>query len=100
MITLDFSFEAELWEYQGKGSWHFVTVPKGLSDDIKAFTNETVRGFRTVRVSVSLGQSTWLTSLFPDKKTGCYFLPVKADIRKAESLSAGHQVTIALEVFI
>jgi hypothetical protein len=100
MITLDFTFEAALWEYQGKGSWHFLTLPKSMSEDIKAFTKESARGFRTVRVSVVVGEQTWQTSLFPDKKSGCYFLPIKAAIRTAENLSAGSLVHVALEVFI
>jgi len=100
MITLDFAFEAELWEYQGNGAWHFVTLPKDISKDIKAFTKGNARGFRSVRVSVNVGESTWLTSLFPDKKSGCYFLPVKAEIRKAESLSKTETVKVALEVFV
>lgn len=100
MITLDFAFKAELWEHQGKGSWHFVTLPADISEDVKAFTKENARGFRSVRVSVSVGESTWLTSLFPDKKTGCYLLPVKASIRKAESLSKTDIAKVALEVFV
>jgi hypothetical protein len=100
MISLDFEFEAELWEYQGKGSWHFLTLPKSMSEDIKDFTKGNARGFQSVRVSVNVGESIWLTSLFPDKKSGSYFLPVKASIRKAENLSKTDMVSVALEVFI
>ena len=24
-------FEAELWEHEGQGAWHFVTVPEAVS---------------------------------------------------------------------
>lgn len=100
MIDLDFEFTADLWEYSGKGSWHFLTVPNEISADIKAFTKHTARGFRTVRVKAVIGDSEWQTSLFPDKKSGCYFLPVKAAIRKIENIKDGSSVTAQLSVAV
>ncbi len=100
MIDLDFEFTTDLWEYSGQGSWHFVTVPDEISADIKAFTKHTARGFRTVRVKVKIGGSEWLTSLFPDKKSACYFLPVKAAIRKSEKLLDGSTVAVQMNVII
>ncbi len=100
MITLDFEFSAVLWEYIGNGSWHFLTVPKHISADIKAFTRDSSHGFRTLRTSVLIGETKWLTSLFPDKKSGCYFLPIKASIRKSENLRKGEDVFVKFEIFI
>lgn len=101
MITLDFEFTAPLWEYPSeKASWFFVTVPKKESADIKAFTKNNRPGFKTVRVSVTVGEAEWLTSLFPDKASGCYFLPIKKSVRQSESLSKGDDVDVTLEVFI
>ncbi|WP_418152279.1 DUF1905 domain-containing protein [Litorimonas sp. RW-G-Af-16] len=98
MIDLDFTFEAEIWEYQGKGSWHFVTLPVEMSDDIKVFTKHLARGFRSVRVKVTIGESVWLTSLFPSKEAGAYVLPIKAAVRKAEGLAKGDVTTIKISV--
>lgn len=100
MIDLDFEFTAPLWEYSGKGSWHFVTLPQDISADIKTFTRHLTKGFRTVRVSVSVGDSQWKTSIFPDSKLGAYVLPIKAAIRKAEGLKHGDSVSVKLAVGI
>ena len=100
MIDLEFKFDAPLREYSGKGSWHFVTVPKSISDDIKAFTKHKLKGFRTVRVRVKTGQSEWLTSLFPDSKSGTYALPIKAAIRNAETLKEGDMVAVSISVML
>ena len=100
MIDLDFEFTSKLWEYSGKGSWHFVSVPKEISADIKTFTRHNARGFRTVRVKVKIGNQEWLTSLFPDKKSDCYFLPVKASVRKAESIMDGSTVHAKITILI
>lgn len=37
-----------------------------------------------------------MTSIFPDRKRGAYLLPIKRDVRTAEGLTAGDQVTVRL----
>lgn len=98
MIDLDFEFTAPLWDWTGKGSWHFVTVPTEISADIKAFTKHLAKGFRTVRVSIRIGDSHWQTSLFPSTDHGGYLLPIKAAIRKAENLRDGQSLHVQLSV--
>lgn len=93
---LTFAFEADLWVYSsGKASWHFVTVPAEDSHRIRFLAGKT-SGFGSVRVRVRIGQSRWSTSLFPDKASGCYFLPLKAAIRTAERITSGDRVRIEL----
>ena len=87
MMDLHFSFEARLWVWQGPSAWYFVTLPSDVADEIRFFTSEQMggakrRGFGSVRVSVQLDDEIWATSVFPDKKSGSYLLPVKAAIRK------------------
>ena len=87
---IQFEFDGTLWLYTAaKASWHFVTVPKEISDQIRFFVGRAAPGFGSVRVSVTVGTTTWKTSIFPDKASGCYFLPVKADVRKSENLHLG-----------
>ena len=92
-----YSFEAELWIYSSsKAAWYFITVPQEISHQIRFFAG-TTNGFGSIRVGVRIGESRWATSLFPDKSSGCYFLPVKAAIRKAESIATGDRVTVELK---
>jgi hypothetical protein len=92
----NYRFEAELWRYSAtKAPWHFITVPAEISQQIRFFAGKT-KGFGSIRVSALIGESRWTTSLFPDKASGCFFLPVKADIRRAENLSVGTSMTVEL----
>ena len=93
-----FEFDAEVWLYQGDAAWHFVTLPAEVSDQIEAQTTAHRRGFGSVRVEVTIGATTWPTSLFPDSKRGAYILPVKAEVRRREGLSAGTPVTVSLDL--
>ena len=95
---IDFTFTAPLWLWKDDASWHFITVPEDASAAIKAFAPEAKRGFGSVRVKVKIGETTWQTSVFPDKKSGCYFLPVKRAVRTAESLSVGSDAEVTLEL--
>lgn len=96
-----FAFTGALWLYRGeKAAWHFVTLPQGLAVKIKALYRKTPAppGFGTVKVSVRIGKTEWSTSLFPDKKSGSYLLPIKAAVRKREGLSAGDFVSVVVSV--
>ena len=55
------------------------------------------RGFGSVKVTVSLGESRWQTSLFPNKD-GSWFLPVKKPVRVAEGLDYGDEVEVSLDL--
>ncbi len=92
---MKYEFATELWEYHGQGAWHFVTLPQDISEEIKS-TTEKMPGFGSVRVSVTIGKTSWKTSVFPDAKSGCYMLPVKKDVRKAENLVAGAHVSVTI----
>ena len=57
-----------------------------------------VKGLGSIRVTVTVGRSTWDTSLFPDKATGSFVLPVKKEVRRANQLVAGDAVDVTLRV--
>ncbi len=92
-------FHARIWEHapDEPGSWHFLTLPADVAEDV-AFEAGPRGGFGSVRVEVSIGSSTWRTSLFPDSKAGTFVLPVKKPVRQANSLSAGDTCEVRLEV--
>lgn len=54
------------------------------------------RGFGSVKVHVTCGESRWSTSVFP--QDGHWFLPVKKAIMRAEDLDEGDVLTIELEL--
>ena len=90
-----YAFAAEIWESASTGAWAFVTVPSEASEDIRLLTGPPV-AFGSVRVEVTLGRSTWRTSVFPDSSLGCYVLPVKKAIRRAEELEIGDVAEVSL----
>jgi hypothetical protein len=94
-VTL--TFEAEIWLTPGEGGWHFATLPHDVADEVRA-RRAASAPFNTVPVTVTIGSSSWNTSLFADRKSDSYLLPIKAEVRRRESLGAGDRTTIAVEL--
>ncbi|MGB7880788.1 MAG: DUF1905 domain-containing protein, partial [Ilumatobacteraceae bacterium] len=61
-------------------------------------TLDTRRGFGSVRVEVTVGSTTWRTSIFPDTKSESFVLPVKQAVRLAEGLGDGSPVVVILAI--
>jgi hypothetical protein len=81
----------------------FVRIPPEAAEQIAAHELERRlemgkrRGFGSVKVTVTLGESRWQTSLFPNKD-GSWFLPVKKPVRLAEGLEYGDEIEVGLEL--
>lgn len=102
MVDLSFNFQGECWLWAGeKAAWHFIRLPQEKSAEIKFFNenlHEKKRGWGAVRVEVTIGKTTWQTSIFPDAKSGSYLLPTKSSVRKAEGFAAGDLVEVQLHI--
>lgn len=96
---MELTFTAALWIWDARESetWTFVTVPAELSDELRDRSGPP-RGFGSIPVEVTVGTSTWRTSVFPEKESGCFVLPIKSAIRKAESIAVDDEVTVHLAV--
>jgi hypothetical protein len=94
-------FDAELWTWDARraDSWTFVSLPADVSEEIRDLASDGPRrGFGSVRVRVTIGGSTWKTSIFPDAARGCYVLPLKRSVREAEALDTGDTATVTLSL--
>lgn len=98
MATARFEFDGEVWEHDGSASWFFVSLPEPIADEIEGTFGHRAKGFGSLRVEVTIGGTTWQTSIFPDTKRGTYVLPVKKTVRRAEELGHASAATIELAV--
>jgi Domain of unknown function (DUF1905) len=93
-----------LWRWQGKAkdgtpsstSWFFITIDGAVAEAIRAASPGRTAAWGSVYVAVTIGATSWRTSLFPSKDIGGYILPVKAAVRKAERIAEGDAVTLRL----
>lgn len=94
---MQIEFTAPMWQWKVRtDSWWFVTVPPELSDEL-ADLPLPPRGFGSIRVRVTVGKTTWTTSVFPSDSNGGYVLPMKKKVRDAEDLVPEKPVQVTLE---
>jgi hypothetical protein len=93
------TFDAELWIWDARraDTWTFVSLPAAAAEEIRDRAEGSTRGFGSVPVRVTVGGSTWTTSIFPGNDGG-YVLPIKRAVRKAESLDAGDTASLTVEI--
>jgi hypothetical protein len=95
-----YRIRTKLWRWTGsKGSWFFITLPAGVSREIRVVDAGPRRvGFGSLRVEATIGDSTWQTSIFPSAGLKAYILPVKAAVRKTEKMIEGKSVEVQVVV--
>ena len=97
------TFTAVLWRWTARedsadtGAWSFVTLPADVAEEVRHRSGEP-RGFGSVRVRVEVGATSWDTSVFPDKQSGSFVLPVKKAVRAAAGVGEGDELTVTLVV--
>ncbi len=90
-------FGGVLWRYHGESPWVFVTLAVDDADEIDARVPRS-GGFGSVKVSVHIGETEWSTSIFPDKASGSYVLPIKRAVRDQEKLEVGDMARVILRL--
>lgn len=89
---------SKVWLYPGMAGWHFIPVPKKESADIKKKFGARARGWGSLPVTVTIGKTSWSTSIFPDTKAGAYLLPLKAAVRKKEGIERGDTILFIISI--
>lgn len=93
------TFSGDLWLSPGPGGWTFVTLPLETADQIRFVAGgQKAKGWGMIKVKVSIGSSTWRTTIWPDKASGSFLLPVKAAVRKAEKVSVRDTIEVDMTV--
>ncbi|MCO1654540.1 DUF1905 domain-containing protein [Pseudonocardia humida] len=93
-----FDAEVMLWDARKDETWTLISLPVDDAEEIRHRTEGMANGFGSVRVTATIGSSTWQTSIFPDAGQRTYVLPVKKAVRTAEGLTAGDTARVAVEL--
>lgn len=95
-MKIQYSFSSETWQYKGNGGWFFVSLPQGLSVEIRAALKSEEQGWGRLKVIARIGNHEWETAIWFDTKANTYLLPLKAEIRRKEKIEAKQIVDVTL----
>lgn len=90
--------KAKVVLYPGPSPWHFIYLPKPKAAEIRKLFGKRERGWSSLRVKAKIGNIAWRTSIFYDRRSETYLLPVKKEIRKKEDILEGDLVNFSLEI--
>ena len=95
---MTYSFTAKVWIYDGPAAWHFITLPKDVAEDIEVRFGHVKRGWGSLPVEVQVGQAKWSTSIFTDKKSGSFLLPIKSKVRQQAGIAPDDVIDLILSI--
>lgn len=111
-LTKKFKFKSKVTVWTGggydknnSGAWRFARLPKKISAEIKELQIKEVkkgkkrRGWGAVYARAKIGRSQWQTSVFPDRHSATYLLPLKKEIRYEENLYDGIDISVSIEIW-
>lgn len=94
-----------LKRWQGeRGTYHLVTFTGTKAETIAMHARLHLlefgrgRGFGSVKVTARIGQTSWKSSVFPQSKQSEWVLLVSKKVMRAEGLSEGDLVQVALDL--
>ena len=95
---MDLEFGGPVFSWRGPAPHHFVAVPEEEAAAIEALAAAVTYGWGMVPVTVTVGTTTWTTSLWP--KDGTYLVPLKLAARRAEGIELDDVVTVRLTLAV
>lgn len=105
-VSGEFKFKSKVivWgigtDKDNSSSWRFARVPEDISVKIKEMQKGRLRrGWGAVYAKAKVGKSEWVTSIFPDRHSDTYILPLKKQIRYQENLYDGAEFTFSISIW-
>lgn len=91
-----FGFEAEVIYWRGPSPFFYAPIPAALAGEIRGLSKLVTYGWGMIPVEAEIGGVVFKTSLFPKDET--YLLPLKVDVRRKASITAGDSISVAMTV--
>lgn len=93
---MELRFSGEVIWWRGPAPFHFVALPDPEADRLRAIAARATYGWGCIPATVTLGGTTFTTSIFP--KDGGFRVPVKSAARRAEGVELGDEVALVVVV--
>lgn len=87
----------EIWPGE-TANWHLLYLPKKEAEILRQKYKGKEKGWSSLPVRATTGKTSWQTSVFFDRRSNTYILPLKAEVRKRESLMHGNKVKFSITI--
>jgi hypothetical protein len=95
-----FVWQSGFTDKEDKRAWRFARLPEKISAEIKEMqTRKLRRGWGAVYAEAKIGKTEWTTSIFPDRHSNTYLLPLKKQVRYEENLYDGIDMSVSMKIW-
>ncbi|WP_299114171.1 DUF1905 domain-containing protein [uncultured Winogradskyella sp.] len=95
---IEYKFSTKIWKHNSSGGWHFVSLPKTISKEIRKNLKWQEEGWGRMKAHAQIDAHKWETAIWFDSKKGTYLLPIKAEIRKKSNLKTNNKIKMNIWV--
>jgi hypothetical protein len=95
---MKYQFEGIVRLWPANEKFFLLPLPNEISAEIFEISDGLTNGWGSLKVEARIGDLVWRTSIFPDSKLGVFELPLKAEVRKKNSLSVGSVALCEIEL--
>ena len=88
-MTAYLEFEGEVIHWRGPSPFHFVSMPDGPSEAVRAIATSVSYGWGCIPVGARIGDTPFTTALIP--KDGHSLVPLKDVVRKGTGIADGRR---------
>jgi hypothetical protein len=93
---IKYEFSGKAWQHPSPGGWYFVSLPAGMSEEIRGLLKSEEEGWGRLKATAKIGNTEWKTAIWYDSKNETYLLPLKAEIRRKEHIEAEKQIDVVI----
>lgn len=93
---IKYEFTATVWQHSAPGGWYFVSLQEEMSKEIRSLLQSEEEGWGRLKANAQIGNTNWQTAIWFDSKKETYLLPLKAEIRKKETIEVQKTINVVL----
>ena len=95
---IQYEYSTKMWKHDSPGAWHFVSLPKHVSKEIRGNFKWQEEGWGRLKAQAQIGELKWETAIWFDTKMDTYLLPIKSEIRKKSKLQLNQEFDMKIWV--
>lgn len=94
--NIKYDFSAVVWKYGTEGGWYFVSLPKDIAKEIRENLKWQEEGWGRMKAIAQIKDFKWETAIWFDTKLATYILPLKAEVRKKNSVEINQELSLTI----
>lgn len=97
---INYNFSTTVWTYfNGKSTYYLASLPPKIGKAIRDLREGMPRrGWGSIAVGITIGGTSWNSSIFPESGNKSYLFLINAKVRKAENIGDQSRIKVRISL--